>query len=220
VRKRGWMVLVLLAIAPRAGADDASLVRRLGAELARQVEDIVQSARAENLPSAPLVATALEGASKHVAPARIVAALERHLGSLREARAALGAGVEDPVLVAAAAALRAGVARESLSTLRAVRRDRSLLVPLVVLGDVVTRRVPPDAGGRLIISLVRAGASDAELMKVREGIDADIGKGVAPLESAGVRAHALLRSLRAGGAPPEPPRLPVRSPVVSPAERP
>jgi hypothetical protein len=215
-----WLVVLLLAIAPRAGADDAPLVRRLGPELARQVENIVQSARAESLPTAPLVATALEGASKHVAPARIVAALERHLGSLREARAALGAGVGDPVLIAAAAVLRAGVARDSLSNLHAARPDQSLLVALVVLGDVIARRVPPDAGGGLIISLVRAGAKDVELMQMREGIDADIRQGVAPLESAGVRVHALLRSLRGSGAPPEPPRLPVRPPVRAPGERP
>jgi len=214
------LLVLLLAVASRSRADEAPLERRLGPELARHVEDIVQSARAESLPTAPLVATALEGASKHVPPARIVRALERHLASLREARAALGAGVGDPVLVAAAAALRAGVPRDSLSSLHAARPDQSLLVPLVVLGDVVARRLPPDAAGGLINSLVRAGVNDVELMKVREGIDADIRKGIAPLESADVRAQSLLRSLRVNGAPPEPPGPLVRTPARPRGERP
>jgi hypothetical protein len=213
-----WLVVLLLAIAPRARADDATLEQRLGPELTRQVDDIVQTARAESLPTAPLVATALEGTSKHVAPARIVAALERYLNSLREARATLGAQVGDPVLVAAAAALRAGLAPDSLSRLHAARPDQSLLVPLVVLGDVIARRVPPDAGGGLIISLVRAGANDVELMRVRESIDADIRQGAMPLESAGVRVHALLHSLR--GASPEPSRLPARPSMTLPGDRP
>ena len=86
------------------------------------------------------MATALEGTSKHVAPERIVAALERYLDSLREAREVLGVDVGDPVLVAAAAALRAGL--PPIRWPGSTRRDPpSLLVPLVVLGDVIARRV-------------------------------------------------------------------------------
>jgi hypothetical protein len=215
-----WLVVLLIAIACPAAAEDSPLVRRLGPELARQVEALIQSAEAESLPTAPLLGTALEGASKHVAPSRIVAALERHLESLRAARAALGPGVGDPVLVSAAAALRAGVPPESLASLHAARPGQSLLVPLVVLGDLIARRVPPDAGGRLVISLVRAGVSDDELMRVREGIDADIRTGVAPLESAGVRVHALLRSQPVSGVPPGPARPTLHPPERAPGERP
>jgi hypothetical protein len=201
--------VLLFTMAPPTCAEEPSLEQRLGPDLARRVEDIVHTARAESLPTATLVATALEGMTKHVPPERIVVALERHLGSLRAARAALGPAVGDPELVAAAAALRAGIASDSLSSLRAARPGQSLLVPLVVLGDMIARRVPPDASGAFVNSLVRAGASDIELMKVREGIDADIRKGVTPMESAGVRARVLLRSLPARGVPPEP-RVPVR----------
>ena len=198
----GCAFVVLIASAPCARADSA-LAQRLGPDLARRVDDIVRAAQAESLPTAPLVATALEGATKRVPPDRIVAALERHLGSLRDARAALGDSVGDPVLVAAAAVLRAGVPRESLVSLRAARPGQSLLVPLVVLGDMLARQVPPGAGGAVVVSLVRAGASDVQLMKLRQGIDEDIRKGVAPMESA-VRARALLHTLPASNAPPAP----------------
>jgi hypothetical protein len=175
-----------------AGAAESSLATRLDAATYAQVSTIIESAKLAHLPADPLVAIALEGASKHASGPRIVTAVRRHAAALGEARDALGAGSSEAELVAGAGALLAGVPRDSLASLRIARPGKSLVIPLVVLSDLVARSVPAPAASQAVLVATRAGARDEELMRLRERVESDIRAGAAPAEAAALRARGLV----------------------------
>lgn len=176
-----------------AVAQDARL-SRLDPATGQVIARLVDSARAANLPSEPLVDKALEGASKHAPGARIADAVRALLADLGRARGALGGGSEAE-LTAAAAALRAGVAPRALADLRRARGDALLSVPLATLADLVSRGVPVETAQEVVVALAARGVSDAGYVELRRVVEADIGAGVPPAAAASVRAH--------GGRPPD-----------------
>jgi hypothetical protein len=193
------MSLVLLLLAGAATTGDERLRARLDAETAAAVSRIVESARSEQLPTEPLVGQALQGAAKGIPGDRIVLAVRQNAAALHEARIALGASSSEGELVAGAGALMSGVPRDTLARMRQSRPSRSLVVPLVVLADLVARRVPADAATAAVMSASRAGVRDTDFMRLRERIDQDIRAGVAPATAVETRARALL--LRVGANP-------------------
>ncbi len=187
---RALFVLVLaLMCAPFAlSAQDARLDARLDAHTRDAVVALIDSARADGIPSEPLVQKALEGASKRAEGARILVAvrmLDRELG---DARAALGAASSDAEIIAGASALHAGIAPAALAQMRASRRSGSLTVALAVLSDLIARGVPGDTATTVISALTVAGAQDAELLRFQQGVERDIAQGSTPSAALGVRA--------------------------------
>lgn len=185
-----------------APAVAARLEARLDPATASTISEIVERSRASGLPTEPLVAKALEGASKGAPGPRIVTAVRQYAMALAAAREALGADAREPEIVAAAGALSAGVPADTLARLRASRPGQSLVIPLVVLADLVARKVPPDAASGTILAASRAGAGDAELLRLRERVEQDIRAGASPLTAATVRGRALLGGLRGPIDPP------------------
>jgi hypothetical protein len=192
-------------------AELARLNTRLAAPTAGAVREIVEDAARHDLPTAPLVATALEGASRGVPSDRIVAAVRTQAASFQTAREALGSGAGESEIVAGASALRAGVAADSLVRLRAARGG-STVIPLVVMADMIARGVPPVAASGAMIASARAGVPDAELLRLREHIAQDIRSGASPTEAASLRLQILMTGGRGEPArPPAPVRTPGRS---------
>jgi hypothetical protein len=144
-------------LAPLAlAAQDARLDSRLDAHTRDAVVALIDSARADGIPSEPLVQKALEGASKRADGARILNAvrmLDRELG---DARAALGAASSDAEIIAGASALHAGIAPAALVRMRASRAHGSLTVALAVLSDLIARGVPGDTATTVISALTVA----------------------------------------------------------------
>jgi hypothetical protein len=198
--------LAILALATPGHAEDARLRARLDPATAASVEALADEARADGLPVEPLIGQALQGASKNAPPERIVTAVRQHLTALREARTGLGAGADEAELVAGAGAVLAGVPRDSLARMRASRPGQSLVVPLVVLADLVARRVPPAAASAAVMNAARAGARDQDFLRLRERIEQDIQAGVAPAAAAELRARALLLKSAPGPTRPTPRR--------------
>jgi hypothetical protein len=193
VRRIAAAVALGLALAALARADtDPRLKARLDPETAAQVSQIVSQAQESGLPTEPLVAKALEGASKHAAGPRIAAAVRQYAQALAGAREALGGDSREAEIVVGAGALLAGVPADSLARLRAALPGRSLVVPLVVMADLLARRVPAGAASNAILAASRAGVRDAELLKLRARVEEDIRAGMAPGESATMRGRALL----------------------------
>ncbi len=172
--------------------EDARLAARLDAETAAAVSGLVEEARAAGLPTEPLVAKALEGASKQAPGPRIAEAVRRYAASLGAARDALGRESRAAEIVAGAGALLAGIPADSLARLRAARPGRSLVVPLVVLADLIARRVPAPTASATIIAASRAGARDVELLRLRERVEQDIRAGASPVTAATLRGRALV----------------------------
>jgi hypothetical protein len=145
------------------------------------VQAILDSARADGLPTEPLVQKALEGHTKGAEPARIVAAVRTLRANLASARDALGGDADAEELAAAAASLRVGASPRALGELRALRRGRSLVVPLGVLTDMVAHGVPMASAWQSVERLARAGSEDAAYLALRERVER---RGGSPLPSA------------------------------------
>jgi hypothetical protein len=190
-----WSMLGAVALAcVLAGSTEAAdrrLAGRLDGGTAAAVEQIVEEARAARVPTEPLIATALEGASKHAAPARIVAAVRARAQALIAARESLGPESGEAELVAGAGALLAGVPRDTLVRLRAARSGQSLVVPLVVLADLIARRVPAETAAVAVMSATRSGVRDPDLMRLRERVEQDIRSGTAPAAATLARLRGL-----------------------------
>lgn len=203
-RARRHAIALVTALALAGGvarAADTRLESRLDPETLTQVTSIVEGAEQSRLPTEPLIATALEGASKRAPGARIVAAVRRHAAALAGARQALGSQSTEAELVAGAGAMLAGVPGDTLVRLRAARPRQSVVIPLVVLSDMLARSVPPGAASDAVLTTTRAGARDADLLKLRERVEDDIRAGASPAEAAALRARMLTGA--AGG-----PRIP------------
>lgn len=175
-------------------AQDARLDARLDSHTRDAVVSLIDSARAEEIPSEPLVQKALEGASKHADGSRILAAVRALSRELGDARAALGPASTEPEVIAGASALHAGIAPEALTRMRASRSHGSLAVALAVLTDLVARGVPGDTATTVISALASAGAQDAELLRFQQGVERDIAQGATPAAAVGVRAQSAFPS--------------------------
>jgi hypothetical protein len=205
----GVAILCLAAacVVSDAWAADARLAARLDAATAAEVQRLVDDAASHGLPTAPLVSKALEGAAKRATPERIIAAVHAQAMAMGHARAALGGTSSGAEIVAGAGALVAGVPRDSLARLRALRPGQALVVPLVVMADLASRNVPAGPAAEAVLIAARARAGDEDLLALRKRIEGDLAAGASPAEAAVLRARALRPAAPARNAPPAAPRL-------------
>lgn len=194
-----WMrtalaLLGLCAAAGEANAQDPRLRGRLPAPALAEVTAVVDSARAAGLPTEPLVAKALEGASKRADGPRIVASVRSLAVRLGTARQALGRGASEAELTSAAAALYLGVAPDALRRVQAGGRGRPLAPAYVALAFLVQQGVAPDASTRIVTSLLDARATDGDFAVLQRQVAADVGAGAAPAAAAETRARGLVMS--------------------------
>lgn len=179
-RGRIAAVLALLALGSSLRAQDPDPLAKLDPASRRAVELLIDSARAEGLPTRQLISTVQHGNSKHVDGPRIAAVVRTVFLSFREARVALGPNFASDELEAAAAALQAGIPTDAVTELRSARRGKSITVPLVVVADLVTRGVPRDAASSAILQLWLGGAGDADLLTLPQRVQTDILSGATP----------------------------------------
>ena len=196
MNRRVALSALLALLAPMPGLADTRLSQRLEPGTAAEVERLVDTARIDGLPTEPLVSKALEGEAKGASSERIVAAVRAQLAALSDARGALGRASSEAEMVAGAGAILAGVPRDSLARLRQTRPGKSLVVPLVVLADLVARKVPGEAAATAGLAGARAGAGDPELLRRRAGVARDSAGGMRPAHAALMRARKWAPGLR------------------------
>ncbi len=156
--RRGLVALIALAAAaPSLFAQGPDPLAKLDTAGRALVRSLVDSARAEGLPSEPVLSKAQEGVAKHAPNPAIARAVRTVFLSLRQARNTLGPKASRDELTAAAAALQAGIPASALADLRASGHGKSITVPLVVLADLVTRGVPRDMASHTILQLWMGG---------------------------------------------------------------
>lgn len=173
-------LLLVLVVGPSARGQESTLLTRLDPASRYQIEVLMDSAARLGLPPEALLSKTLEGISKGAPGSRIVQVVRKHFAALREARTALGVDISLDELGAAAGALQAGVPRKSLATLHTSRKGNSILMPLVVLSDLVSRGVPPDDATLAIINMTQRGALDSDFAGLRRGVETDILSGASP----------------------------------------
>jgi hypothetical protein len=179
---------VVLGLLPAGlSAQDARLASRLDPRTRLEVQQVVDSAKRVGLPTEPLLDKALEGAAKRADGGRIVWAVRTLAGGLQTARASLGPTSDEADLVAGAEALRAGVSSQALAELRASRGKESVLTPLAVLSDLVSRGVPADSAAAAILRLAERGATDADFGTLQQEVENDIRAGASPGAAASAR---------------------------------
>jgi hypothetical protein len=93
-----------------------------------------------------------------------------------------------------------------VATLRRVRAARSnvpgenaLVMPLVVLADLVARRVTPAIATESVIALAARGAPDAEFAGLRTIVESEIRRGQSPDAAARARTAVILRAMPGDG---------------------
>jgi hypothetical protein len=193
-------LLVLTAAADRLAAQEPRLEGRLAGPSREAVEALLDSARVIGLPVEPLVDRALEGSSKGASEGRIVAAVERLFGELRDASAALGQQSAPEEITAGASALRAGAAATDLEGLRQARPGESVTVEAAVLADLVAVGVPVDRAVAAVLALSDV-ADDADYIAFRSNVERDVALGASPVAALGVRLDAMAAEALTGGRP-------------------
>jgi len=161
------------------GAQEPDPLLRLDPNSRFAVELLLDSARAAQLPTQPLLSRALEGITRKADGKKIVGAVQKELGLLRTARSVLG-GVQDDELIAAAAVLEAGAKPAQLAVFRARHKDRNDLAAFTYWADLITRGVPSEDASSAITKLWQDGADDATFYSLWKSVQSDILQGLNP----------------------------------------
>ena len=184
--------MLLAAFVPALDAQDSRLTAKLDRETVAVVSRIVDSARVAGLPTEPLIAKALEGASKRASGERIAGAVRAFAGALHSASNALGARSTEPEIVAGAGAILSGIDPAAVTRLRTSgTAGRSLTMPLVVLADLVARGVQTDTAAGAVYLATRAGARDTDFLALRRAVEQDIRSGASPAAATALRVRTL-----------------------------
>ncbi len=170
-------------------------------ETIAQLTRIVESVKAANLPTDPVVAKASLAASRHVSPARMIAAVQAVATHLVNARDALGAAASTADIVAGADALSTkGVTKEMLQRVRAAQPGRSIAVPFGVMAMLVASGVAPKDAADIVSRLVRGNATNAQLVSLGNDVSQDVMAGAGASSALQIRLETL-KPVLAYGAP-------------------
>ena len=181
------------------GAQASTAAPQLPANIEAVVNRFLDSARARGLPTNPLTSKAAEGVLKGADSARIVSAVRKLFDELDSARKTLGPSAPSAELVAAASALHAGVTSAQLAHVAQLGsgpgKSERLVMPLVVLADLVARRVSADVAVSSLETLLTRAAPDAEYATLRTAIERDIASGTPPDAAMRARSAAAVQTL-------------------------
>jgi hypothetical protein len=174
VRHIALQLLVAVSLAHSVSAQvtakdpSARLREVLPADVAARVLARIADARAHQLPAEALENRALKFAAKGVDPRNIERSINDQAVRMASARAALitgrGSNPAADEIDAGAEVMRKGVDGASVSLLaKSAPRDRSLAVPLFVIGSLVDRGLPADQALQRVLTRLQSRASDADL---------------------------------------------------------
>ncbi len=209
------LVLASVSAAPALRAQQGSEVLSIvDARTRVAVEREIARASARGLPVQPLIAKANEGVAKQASGERIQDAVASLAKRLEQARALLAPSTSAAELTSGAEALRAGVPGSMLKQIRAAWPvERSVVMPLDVLTELVARKIPAKHALDQITALMRRGATPSQIASLGQSVQADVVAGLAPDAALEVRARGVMSLLpspaaAAGSAPagPRPPR--------------
>jgi hypothetical protein len=171
------------------------------------IERLADSLANERLPAYALRDKAAEGALKGADDARILQAVTSLALRLRESRALLGTTARDDELIAAASALYAGVPNRGIARLVDAQRRRSsngsasgssstsLSMPLMVLAELASSRVPSELALASVDALLARGARDVDFGAFRMSVERDIRQGRSPKDAVSTGMQSALRGI-------------------------
>lgn len=176
---------------------------------ARNVADIVAAARADGLPTGPLVSKALEGWAKRgrVPPDRVLTVLNQLAERFGEARELVNsAGVDNPpgtMVAATAEALGRGMTSADVrAVIAAAPTPEAAATGITVAGSLAAQGLDIAAAVRAVEDDLQRGRTAVELLELPSGVAALLGQGVP--------ASAIAQQILQGGG------LPIGGPGVRP----
>jgi hypothetical protein len=165
--------LVVQPLSAQTPAKDPSARLRevLPADVAQRVLARIADARAHQLPAAALENRALKFAAKGVDPSAIERSVNEQALRMASARSALstgrGSAPASDEIEAGAEAMRKGVDGAAVALFaKSAPHDRSLAVPLFVIGSLTDRGLSSDQALQRVLARLRARASDADLERL------------------------------------------------------
>lgn len=162
------------------------LAEALPADVAAQVLEQVENARARALSGDAVANLALEGVAKGRSAEEVLSAVEALVGDLTVAQDAIEAAGRAPQtgeVEAAAAAMRMGVDGTAISELaQSQASGRSLAVPMLVMGGLADRGLPSDQALAEVAARLAAQADDAALMSEMAGMGMGMAQGGIPAQ--------------------------------------
>ena len=166
-----FLLLSLAALPLGAQSVRSRLDGRVPAVAVPAIDSLVQQAAAEGLPTEPLIQKALEGGAKHIAPGRIVTAVQLERAQLRDARYLLGrAGVEPPItaaeLTVVASALERGLPAPLVERLVGALPREPRGPALHAVADLVAHGFDEDSAVDLVIDAAHQGLRGVRLLDV------------------------------------------------------
>lgn len=201
--RRLLFTMVLVSGTARAAAGQEALdFLNADRETSAQVTRIMESVKAANLPTAPVVATARLAKQFHAPPARLISALQAVASRLEEARLALGPSSPEADIVAGQDALSTkGVTKDMLHLIRLAQPSRSVAVPLGVMAQLVASGVTPKQAADIVSKLVRASATSVQLVALGNDVSQDVRAGAGAASALQIRLETLRPLLAYGAAP-------------------
>jgi hypothetical protein len=188
IRRLALLLLTTVLFAQGSNAQvpardpSARLREVLPADVAQRVLARIADARARQLPAAALENRALKFAAKGVNPKDIERSVNEQAERMESAKSALSSGrgstpAGDEV-EAGAEAMRKGVDGDAVALLaKSAPRERSLAVPLFVIGSLTDRGLPSDQALQRVLARLNARASDADLERMPAELPAQAGAG-------------------------------------------
>ena len=180
----------------------------LPAQVFQGVEALASQVAQEGIPSEALYNKALEGMAKRVPPDRLLPAISRYAGQLRQAREAFGSAGTGPLLVAGADALQRGVELEVLRRFGQGEEEGPGPSPMavLVLADLVEAGVPADRALGVLQEAMRMRTQEQQMLGISARVRQLMRQGQSPQDAAEQVRRSLQRGRRGGGVgPPVPP---------------
>ena len=177
IRSFALLFLTMALVAQGSGAQvpardpSARLREVLPADVAQRVLARIADARARQLPAGALENRALKFAAKGVDPKDIERSVNEQAQRMESARSALSSGrgsaPAGDEIEAGAEAMRKGVDGASVARLaKRAPQDRSLAVPLFVIGTLTDRGLPLNQAMERVLAQLNARSSDADLERM------------------------------------------------------
>lgn len=189
-------LVAALALAPAPlRAQDVDLLGRVDPATLAVVRPILEEARRDSVPLRVLESKVLEGVAKNASPEQIGRVVSELAGELATTRSRLRAAVPaqpltDGEVVAVTLVQRQGIGVEVVRSLWESRADdRSLEVPVTVLGELVRRGVPVAEAADLMRHVVRTSVPLPVAAQIPGKFDGAAGAGAPP-------GQALAEALR------------------------
>lgn len=197
---RGALLLLATTALSAAQGQEERLASRFDGATLDRLRATIATAREHDLPVAPLVDKAMEGATKHAPGPRVEAAVAALYKRLETSHAALAPSPSDADVASGADALAVGVPREALTSIRALRPGRSVAVPLAVLAQLVSQGVPVARASTMVEDVLRRGATAEQLVALNDKVRSDVAAGLSAEAALDVRMRGLTAVLAPAGA--------------------